>query len=114
MPKTTEAQAKATKKYLSGRAEIKLWMTPEEKQRIQDKAAAASKSVNKYMIDCALYSDPIHEYNNEDTGKYNKDMTTSKPQPPAEIIKQGGNALIMWLIDNGYTDKEAVSFMSGK
>ena len=113
MPKTTEAQARATKKYLSGRAEIKLWMTPQEKQIIQDKAAAAGKSVNKYMLDCALYSDSIHEYNNDIIGKYSIDMSATKPQPPAEIIKQGGNVLIMWLIDNGYTDKEAASFMCG-
>ena len=107
MPKTTEAQAKATKKYLSGRAEIKLWMTPEEKQRIQDKAAAASKSVNKYMIDCALNpgdktAPPV---------KAPRDISRL-PQPPETIPPDDMNAQIVWRVNHGWTEEELQIFLS--
>lgn len=50
----TPAQAKSAKKYLAKLADIKLRVTPEEKQEIEARAKAAGKSVNQFLKDLAL------------------------------------------------------------
>lgn len=52
MAKYTPAQKDAIYKYLNNKTEIKLWMSPEDKSRIQAAAAAAgAKSVNAFILD---------------------------------------------------------------
>lgn len=50
----TKAQAASAKKYLAQFAEIRIRLQPEEKQIIEEKAAAAGKSVNQFIKDLAL------------------------------------------------------------
>ena len=50
----TAAQAASAKKYLSQFAEIRIRLQPEEKKIIEEKAAAAGKSVNQFIKDLAL------------------------------------------------------------
>jgi uncharacterized protein (DUF1778 family) len=50
----TEKKKESNKRYMDKLQRISLWLTPEEKQLIEDKAAAAGKSVNKYIKDLIL------------------------------------------------------------
>jgi hypothetical protein len=101
----TPAQAAAAKKYRARFTKIEVRLTPDEKTIIEGYAAARGLSASQYVKECALAAGTVPSI---------PPTIMNKPQPPAEIIQQGGNVLIMWLIDNGYTDKEAASFMSGK
>ena len=46
----TEAQAKAHKKYMESQATIQLRTTSEQRDKIKDRAAALSLSVNQYIL----------------------------------------------------------------
>ena len=47
----SEAQKKATKKYLGSMAEIKIRLKPEEKARWAEAAEAQCKSLQRFIID---------------------------------------------------------------
>ena len=49
MPEKTEAQKKAQRKYMQGKATIQLVMEPERREVIQSHAAAQGQSVNAYI-----------------------------------------------------------------
>lgn len=51
MPKTSEAQKKATIKYLQSLGEIRVRMSKEQKAAIQDRAKEQGKSVNAYVLE---------------------------------------------------------------
>ena len=48
--KYTPAQKKSIYKYLNKKAEIKIWLDPKHKARIQDAAAKAGTSVNAFVL----------------------------------------------------------------
>lgn len=48
---TDTGQKDAIYKYLKTRAEIKLWMLPEDKAKIQAAAEASRQSVNAFILD---------------------------------------------------------------
>lgn len=48
--KYTPAQKKSIYKYLNKKAEIKIWLDPEHKARIQEAAAKAGSSVNAFVL----------------------------------------------------------------
>lgn len=48
---TSDAQKKATKKYLSSMAELKVRIRPEEKSRWAEAAEAQGKSLQRFIID---------------------------------------------------------------
>ena len=50
----TEKKKASNEKYLSKFIKPTIRMTEEEKKEIDKRAAAAGKSFNRYMIDCAL------------------------------------------------------------
>ncbi len=50
----TEKRKASNKKYMDKLARCTIWITPEEKKIIEQKAAAAGKSVNQYLKDLAL------------------------------------------------------------
>ena len=50
----TAKKKASNERYLAKFSEIRLRTTPEEKKAIEDKAAAAGKSVNKYIKDIIL------------------------------------------------------------
>ena len=50
----TEARKESNKKYMEKQARVVLWMKPEEKQTLEDRAAAAGKSINQYIKDLVL------------------------------------------------------------
>lgn len=54
----TEKRKASNKKYLAKFAEIRIRILPEEKKIIEQKAAAAGKSVNQYLKDLALDDNP--------------------------------------------------------
>ena len=49
-----EAKKRCNERYLSNFVKPTIRMTPEEKKIIEEKAAKAGKSFNRYIIDCAL------------------------------------------------------------
>jgi len=110
MTRYTPAQAAAAKKYRAKFTKIEVRVTAEEKQQIEEYAAARGLSASQYVKECALSAGTIPA-SNEDTAP---PTITNKPQPPEDIAKQGGNVLIMWLVDHGYTDKEVSAFLGFK
>lgn len=50
----TDKKKESNKRYMDKLQRISLWLTPEEKQIIEEKAAAAGKSVNKYIKELIL------------------------------------------------------------
>lgn len=50
----TEKRKASNKKYMDQLARVVVWLKPEEKTIIEQKAAAAGKSVNQYIKDLAL------------------------------------------------------------
>lgn len=54
----TDAQKKANYKYQSNKSRIVIWCDPEEKKIIEQKAAAAGKSVNAFIKDTILSDHP--------------------------------------------------------
>ena len=50
----TEKRKASNEKYLSKFVEVRFRVLPEEKKIIEQKAAAAGKSVNQYLKDLAL------------------------------------------------------------
>lgn len=49
-----ETQAKAYKKYMDKKAVVTVRMTKEEKEVLNQKAAAEGKSINQYILDKCL------------------------------------------------------------
>lgn len=49
-----DAKKTANKKYMDKLARISLWLSPEEKKAIEERARKESKSVNQYIKDKAL------------------------------------------------------------
>ncbi len=47
----TEAQARACKKYLATKAEYKIRMSEETKEKIKKYAETANKSMNQFILD---------------------------------------------------------------
>lgn len=47
----TEAQARACKKYLATKAEYKIRMSEETKEKIKKYAEVANKSMNQFILD---------------------------------------------------------------
>lgn len=50
----TEKKKESNKRYLDTRARVVLWLDPEEKAEIEERAKAAGKSVNQFLKDLAL------------------------------------------------------------
>lgn len=50
----TAAQAKASRKYLEKLADLKIRMTPEQKEKIKESAAKENKSINQFILDCVF------------------------------------------------------------
>jgi predicted HicB family RNase H-like nuclease len=50
----TDKKKESNKRYMDKLQRISLWLTPKEKQIIEEKAAASGKSVNKYIKDLLL------------------------------------------------------------
>ena len=48
---TDKGQKKSIYKYLSKKAEIKVWLEPEHKSHIQEAAAKSGASVNAFILD---------------------------------------------------------------
>lgn len=86
----TEARARATKKYLSTKAEIKVWTLPAIKERIQQAAADAGQSVNNYILEAV-----------ESQIKADQDGQ----EIPPELISR----LIQWLKNKGLSDTDIVN-----
>ena len=47
----TEPQAKAIKKYLATKTDVRVWTTPENKERVKQYAEEAGQSVNSYILE---------------------------------------------------------------
>lgn len=47
----SESRKSANKAYMDKQARVTIWMRPEEKQDIEERAKAAGKSVNQYIKD---------------------------------------------------------------
>ena len=56
----SEAQKKATKKYLGSMAEIKIRLKPEDKTRLAEAAEAQGKSMQRFILDAI--EDAINKY----------------------------------------------------
>lgn len=50
----TEKKKASNAKYMEKLKRVYIWLTPEEKQAIEEKAKRAQKSVNQYMKDKAF------------------------------------------------------------
>ena len=50
----TEAQKKAIEKYKSTKADLRTWITPEQKELFKAAAEKENKSLNQFVIDCIL------------------------------------------------------------
>lgn len=50
----TETKKKCNAAYMEKLSRVSIWCTPDEKEQLQNKAAAAGKSVNRFMLDAAL------------------------------------------------------------
>lgn len=107
MAKYTPAQAAAAKKYRAKFSKIEVRVTLEEKAKIEGFAAARGLSASQYVKECALSAGAIPAYTPPTIS------TKDKPQPPEDIAKQGGNALIMWLLNAGYSDEEIRAIVGG-
>ena len=90
--KYTEAQAKATKKYLASRAEVKLWMLPVIKENIKASAEKAGKSINEYILD-ATARQMAEDQDGENV--------------PGFVL----SGAIKWLRDHGHTEEEITDFI---
>lgn len=107
MAKYTPAQAAAAKKYKSKFTKIEVRLTQDEKTTIEGFAAARGLSASQYVKECALSAGAIPVYTPPTI------ITKDKPQPPEDIAKQGGNALIIWLLNAGYSDEEIRAIVGG-
>lgn len=47
----TESQAKAIKKYLANKVQIRAWTTPENRERIKKAAEEAGQSADAYILE---------------------------------------------------------------
>ncbi len=54
----TEARKEANKRYMDTLKRVTLWLTPEEKELIEQTAKDEGKSVNQYIKDC-IFGEPI-------------------------------------------------------
>ena len=50
----TDKKKESNKKYMDKMARLSIWVTPEEKEAIEDKAKQSGKSINQYVKDCSL------------------------------------------------------------
>ncbi len=89
----TEPQAKAIKKYLSQKAEIKLRMSPSDKERIRKEALLKGKSINSYILD-AVENQIMADHDGRDI----------EPKLITNIIS--------WLKLHDHNDSEIVDFIS--
>lgn len=87
MAKYTEAQARASKKYLAQFAEIRIRLTPEEKEKVTRYAESVNKSVNQFCKDA---------------------ITINPKEIPGEAIASAA----AWLRSKGHTDEEIKDFLS--
>lgn len=84
------------------------------KDRLQAAADEAGESMTQYVVNAVDM-----RINGASIPVYNTDIqpptisTKDKPQPPEDIAKQGGNALVMWLLNAGYSDEEIRAIVGG-
>ena len=106
MTRYTPAQAAAAKKYRAKFSKIEVRVTAEEKQQIEEYAAARGLSASQYVKECALSAGTIPAY-------IDTPNTADKPQPPADLIAtKDRNNLVMWLLDHGWNNAETMQFIS--
>lgn len=50
----TPSQKKAIEKYKATKADLRTWITPEQKEIFKECATKENKSLNQFVIDCIL------------------------------------------------------------
>jgi len=89
------------------------------KDRLQAAADEAGESMTQYVVNAVDLRINGATIPTASIPAYNKDTqpptisTKDKPQPPEDIAKQGGNVLIMWLLNAGYSDEEIRAIVGG-